>query len=132
MMYQFYVFHQSNKLNIRNGEGDIDRMTGLAVKGRKRSGGQSVDRMSNDALNAAGVTFINQDMHINQGAKMTIAFCKNCYKQFTYLDNNKKCWMCSACGRSNEFIVKEVVPAENLINQILTGMHVCFEYKDEN
>ena len=121
-----------NKLNIRNGEGDIDRMTGLPVKGRKRSGGQSCDRMSNDSLNCSGVCFVNQDIHINQGAKMTIAFCKNCYKQFTYLDNNKKCWMCSACGRSNEFIVKEVVPAENLINQILTGMHVCFEYKNEN
>lgn len=120
-----------NKLNIRNGEGDVDRITMLPVKGRKRTGGQSVDRMSIDALMSAGVTHVSQDIHINQGAKMTIAFCKNCNKQFTYMDNDKKCWICSACGRSSEFIVKEVVPAENLINQILTGMHVCFEYKDD-
>lgn len=120
-----------NKLNIRNGEGDIDRMTLLPVKGRKRAGGQSCDRMSNDAIMAAGCTYINQDIHINQGARMNIAFCKNCNKQFTYLDNDKKCWMCSSCGRSSEFIVKEVVPAENLINHILTGMHVCFEYKED-
>lgn len=120
-----------NKLNIRNGEGDVDRITQLAVKGRKRSGGQSVDRMSVDSLISAGISYINQDIHINQGAKMTIAFCKNCHKQFTYMENNKKCWMCSGCGRSSEFIIKEVVPAENLINHILTGMHVCFEYKDD-
>ena len=120
-----------NKLNIRNGEGDVDRITQLAVKGRKRSGGQSVDRMSVDSLISAGIAYVNQDIHINQGAKMTIAFCKNCHKQFTYMENNKKCWMCSGCGRSSEFIIKEVVPAENLINHILTGMHVCFEYKDD-
>ena len=27
-----------NKLNIRNGEGDVDRITMLPVKGRKRTG----------------------------------------------------------------------------------------------
>ena len=130
MQYQRQQHLVENKLNVRNGEGDIDRITGLAVKGRKRSGGQSIDRMSNDAIMAAGACYINQDIHINQGAKTTIAFCKNCNKQYTFYDNNKKCWLCHNCGRS-DFIIKEVVPAENLINQILTSMHICFEYKNK-
>ena len=48
----------------------------------------------------------------------SLEFPKNCNKQFTNLDNNKKCWMCSGCGRSSDVIVKEVVPAENLITII--------------
>lgn len=120
-----------NKLNIRNGEGDLDRISGLSVKGRRRSGGQSVDRMSNDAINASGAVMINQDIHLNQGAKTTIAFCNKCHHQFTYYSQDYKSWFCQNCGRHTDFTIKEVVPAANLINYILTGMHVCWEYKTE-
>lgn len=130
MHYQRQQHLVENKLNVRAGEGDIDRVTSLPSKGRRKNGGQSVDAMSCKCYFAAGASNVYQDFHINQGAKTTIAFCRWCNKQFTYYDNKKKTWICSSCGQTNDFCIKEVVPAENLMNQIMTGMHICFEYTD--
>lgn len=121
-----------NKLNVRAGEGDIDRISGLPVKGRKRAGGQAVDRMSVDSLNASGAVMLNRDIHLEQGAKMSVAICNKCKRQFTYYSKEYKCWFCTTCGRHSDFTIKEVVPAQNLINHILTGMQVCMEYRTED
>ena len=117
-----------NKLNVRCADGDYDKVFGIPVKGRKRSGGQSVDRMSNDAIICSGSMRLNKDLHLRQGAHMTIAICNVCHKQFTYFSPDYQAWVCMRCGRHQDFTIKEVVPAENLINQVLTGMHVCFEF----
>ena len=132
MQYQRQQHLVENKLNIRAIDGDMDKVSGLAVKGRKRNGGQSIDRMTVDAINASGAVLFNLDTHLNQGAKMTIAICGICHKQFTYYSNDYKCWSCACCGRHNNFIIKEVVPAENLINHIFAGMALTFEYKKTN
>lgn len=120
-----------NKLNVRNGTGDVDKISGLAVKGRKKSGGQSVDRMSNDAINASGAVILNKYLHLEQGAKTTIAFCKHCHKQYTYFSKEYQCWFCVNCGRHNDFIIKEIPPIQPLINQVMTGLHIIPEYKEE-
>ena len=60
---------------------------------------------------------------------MTIAICGICHKQYTYYSTDYKCWFCSCCGRHSNFIIKEVVPVQNLINHVCTGMHLTFEYK---
>lgn len=119
-----------NKLNIRGGTGSIDPITGLPVKGRKRNGGQSVDRMSNDCINAAGAAHLNKDIHLNQGAKMRIAVCGKCNGIKTYFSNEQKCWFCSNCGRHSDFIIKYVPPATNLISQVLNGLHISLDYRE--
>ena len=129
MQYQRQQHILENKLNIRAFEGEVDKITGLAVKGRKRGGAQSIDRMSNDSINASGAVMLNRDLHLESGAKTTIAICGICHKQYTYYSKNFKCWFCSCCGRHNNFIIKEVVPAEMLINHIFNGMHIAFEYR---
>ena len=129
MQYQRQQHLVENKLNVRAIDGDIDKITGLAVKGRRRNGGQSIDRMTVDAINASGAVLFNRDTHLNQGAKMTIAICGICHKQYTFYSTDYKCWFCSCCGRHNNFIIKEVVPVQNLINHVFTGMHLTFEYK---
>ena len=40
-------------------------------------------------------------------------------------------WICSGCGRHDNFIIKKVTPATMLINQIFAGMHIGLEYKEE-
>ena len=129
MQYQRQQHLVENKLNVRAIDGDVDKITGLAVKGRRRNGGQSLDRMTVDAINASGAVLFNRDTHLNQGAKMTIAICGICHKQYTFYSNDYKCWFCTCCGRHNNFIIKEVVPAQNLINHVFTGLHLTFEYK---
>ena len=129
MQYQRQQHLVEDKLNIRSIDGDFDKITGLAVKGRRRGGGQSVDKMTVDAINASGAVILNNDIHLNQGAKMTIAICGICNKQFTYYSADYKCWFCSCCGRHSNFIIKEVVPTQNLINHIFAGMSMTFEMR---
>jgi hypothetical protein len=130
MHYQRQQHLVENKLNVRAGDGDIDRVTQIPIKGKRRGGGQAFDVMSCKCAFASGVTNVFQDIHANQGAKTIVAFCRWCNKQFTYFDNKKKVWVCSGCGQTQDFCIKEVIPAENLINNVLCGMHVCFEYQD--
>ena len=132
MHYQRQQHLVEDKLNVRSIDGDFDKVSGLAVKGRKRKGGQSIDRMLVDSINSSGAVILNRDIHMNQGAKMTIAICGMCNKQYTYYSSQHKCWFCSCCGRHDNFIIKEVIPAEVLINQIFTGMHFTFEYRQSN
>ena len=130
MNYQRQQHLVENKINVRAGEGDIDRITQLPLKGKRKCGGQSLDLQSNFAMYASGVQFILQDYHLNQGAKTIVAFCRTCHKQFTYFDVKKNAWVCSNCGYGTDFCIKEVVPAENLINQIFNSMHIGLEYDD--
>ena len=130
MHYQRQQHILEDKLNVRSiNDGDFDKVSGLCVKGRKKKGGQSIDRMIVDSMNASGAEIMNQSMHIDQGAKMTIAICGICNKQYTYYSKQYKCWFCSCCGRHSNFIIKEVTPAEVLINQVFTGMHLTCEYR---
>lgn len=131
MQYQRQQHMTENKLNIRWGNGDFDKIFQIPVKGRKKSGGQSCDRMSNDSIIGAGCMELLKDIHLNQGAKMKIAVCNKCHKQYTYYSLDHSGWVCSKCGKHTDFTVKEIIPVENLINHVLTGLHICFEIKDE-
>lgn len=132
MQYQRQQHLVEDKLNVRAGTGNIDRITGLPVKGRKKHGGQSMDRMSWDSFNSAGCMNLNRDLHLNQGAKTEIAICNKCHCQFTYKSKSSGKWICTSCGSHNDFLIKEVVPTQNLINSIFVGQHICFNYKEEN
>ncbi len=121
-----------NKLNIRGGVGDCDKISGLPVKGRKRSGGQSVDRMSNDAINTSGAVLLNRNIHLEQGAKKLTSYCKHCHAEFTYISSDFKCWFCANCGRHQDFLVTEVPPIQPLINQIFNGLHFGIDLKEVN
>lgn len=132
MQYQRQQHLVENKLNVRAGVGDVDRMSGLSVKGRKREGGQAVDRMSNDSINSSGAVRLLRDIHLEQGAKQTIAVCDHCHKQFTYFSKDHQCWFCSSCGRHQDFTIKEVPQIQPVINQVLTGLHIAMEYRRED
>ena len=131
IQYQRQQHLTENKLNIRCGNGDFDKIFQIPVKGRKKSGGQSCDRMSNDSLISSGSMELLRDIHLNQGAKMKIGICNKCHKQYTYYSMDYSGWVCSKCGKHTDFTIKEVIPAENLINQILTGLHITFEVKED-
>lgn len=118
------------KLNIRNG-GPIVIETGQPMKGRKHNGGQSSDRMSFDAHNAAGICEIIRDLHLNQGSQTTIGVCNICKSPFGYYNKENKRWVCPACGVHTEFTIKNVPPASVLMFNILNGLHIGIEY-DEN
>lgn len=121
-----------NKLNVRGGAGDCDKVSGLPVKGRKKAGGQSVDRMSNDAINTSGAVLLNKFIHIEQGAKTLVAWCNKCHAQFTYYSTDFKCWFCAKCGRHQEFTIIEVPPIQPLINQIFNALHYRVELREKN
>lgn len=130
LQYQRQQHLVEDKLNVRSIDGDIDKISGMAVKGKKRVGGQSLDRMTNDALNSAGAVLFNQNTHLYQGANMEVAVCNYCHKMFTYYSQHYRCWFCSSCGRHDNFTIKQVVPASMLINHIFAGLHLCVEYKN--
>ena len=131
MQYQRQQHLVEDKLNIRSIDGDVDKIFGMAVKGRKHQGGQSLDRMCNDAITASGAVIFNKDTHLEQGANITIAVCGFCNKMFTYYSKDMRSWICTGCGRHDNFIIKKVTPATMLINQIFAGMHIGLEYKEE-
>jgi DNA-directed RNA polymerase beta subunit len=115
------------KLNIRNGGPRIPE-TGQPTHGLKKDGGQSVDRMGNDCCNAAGISDINRESHLNQGSKMTVAVCNKCHSMFTYYHKQRRCWVCHRCGIHSDFTIKIVPPATILLLNILNGLHVALDY----
>jgi DNA-directed RNA polymerase beta subunit len=117
------------KLNIRVG-GSRKFDTGLPEKGRKHKGGQSVDRMSFDSHISAGIANIIRETHLNQGAKIKTGICRKCHTTFCYLNYVTQEWICPACGNHSEIIIKEIIPAANLMFHILNGCHIAVDYYD--
>lgn len=115
------------KMNIRNG-GPKSMDTQQPTKGRKRGGGQSLDRMSQDTFAAAGICGINRDAHLEKGSKTLIAVCNQCHSMKTYYNEQRKCWICTNCGAHSDFELKYVPTATNLLNQVLHGLHVSLDY----
>jgi hypothetical protein len=115
------------KINVRNG-GPRDPITGQPVKGRKRNGGQSLDHMTFDAQNAAGVTGILRDLHINQGSFMYSGACRRCNTMNCYFNQETENWTCPYCGPHVDIVVKKIPPATNLLQGLFNGLHVGLDY----
>lgn len=115
------------KMNIRNG-GPKSIDTQQPTKGRKRGGGQSLDRMSQDTFAAAGINGINRDAHLEKGSKMLVAICNECHSMKTYFNEQRQCWICPQCGAHSDFELKYIPIATNIINHILNGLHVSMDY----
>jgi DNA-directed RNA polymerase beta subunit len=115
------------KINVRNG-GPRDPITGQPVKGRKRNGGQSLDHMTFDAQNAAGVIGLMRDLHINQGSYINTGCCRRCNTLNCYYHNELKVWSCPVCGTHPDIVVKKIPPATNLLQQLFNGLHVGVDY----
>lgn len=115
------------KMNIRNG-GPRSIDTYQPSKGRKRGGGQSVDRMGNDSLFAAGINLVSRDAHLARGSSTTIGVCNKCHCIKCYYHDSRKCWICPICGAHEDIIVKELPVASPMITHILNAMHLNIEY----
>ena len=115
------------KMNVRNG-GPRSMDTQQPSKGRKRGGGQSIDRMGNDSLFAAGINFINRDAHLARGSSELTGICNKCHCIKCYYHDKRKCWICPVCGAHEDILVKEVPVASNMITHVLNGLHLNIEY----
>lgn len=115
------------KLNIRNG--GPKRLDSLqSTRGRKSGGGQSLDRMSMDCFSASGIGLINRDAHLQRGSMMKIGVCNKCHSIKTYYQRHRKQWVCPACGAHEDFTIKWMPPAANLITHNLNSLHVGIDY----
>ena len=118
-----------NKINIRNG-GLKQPTTGQPVGGRKRTGGQSIDRMAADAFIASGASNIIRSTRLEQGSKIKIGFCQRCHCPQCYLHAETMEWICPSCGKHPNIIVREIPPAANLIMHVFNAAHVAIDYYD--
>lgn len=116
-----------NKLNIRNG-GPRDETTGQPVRGKKRGGGLSFDRMSFDDQNAAGIEEIIRTSHLEQGSKIKIGICQRCHGTMCYYHAETKEWSCPNCGNHYDIMIREVPPASVLMMHVLNAAHVGIDY----
>lgn len=115
------------KINVRNG-GPRSLITGQPLKGRKHYGGQSLDHMTYDAEVAAGICYVMQDLHINQGSCMHSGVCNRCHSLLCYYNKAAKAWTCPTCGKHPNITVKELPPATNLLVHIFNGLHIAIDY----
>ena len=118
-----------NKLNLRC-FGPVVPETGQPTRGKRRHGGQSVDRMSFDSQSAAGICEIMRDIHLNQGSKITMGVCKKCNCTLGYQNAITHEWVCPQCGKHDEFIIRDVPPATMLMTHALNGAHIALDYVD--
>ncbi len=115
------------KINIRNG-GPKDKITFNPTKGRRRLGGQSIDRMGSDCLYSSGIHALRMDELLNRGSKLKIGICNRCHSMKSYYNKTSKCWACTQCGMHPDFTIKHVPHASNLINHIFNALHVSIDY----
>jgi DNA-directed RNA polymerase beta subunit len=120
-----------NKLQVRNG-GKRDMLTMQPTAGRKKGGGSSIDRMSNDSLTAQGNANIFRALHLDMGSKIRIGNCPICKSIQCYFNRELRCWCCPHCGRNKYIIVKEIPPAANIISSVFTGLHMKINYEEIN
>jgi DNA-directed RNA polymerase beta subunit len=116
-----------NKLNIR-WDGPRIFTTNQPLKGKRRGGGQSIDRMSFDSHVASGICEIQRDMHLNQGSSIKIGLCNRCNSCMCYFNKKYKRWQCQRCGMHHEITIRDIPPATNLMNHALVGLHIGLEY----
>ena len=115
------------KMNVRNG-GPRSIDTQQPSKGRKRAGGQSIDRMGNDDLFAAGINLVNRDAHLARGSSTKIGICNRCHSVKGYYHDQRKCWICPQCGAHEDMLIKELPVASSMIAHIFNAMHLNLEY----
>lgn len=120
-----------NKLNVRNG-GPKDETTNQPIRGKKRGGGLSFDRMSFDAHNAAGISEIIRTSHLEQGSKIKVGICQRCHNTLCYLHADTKEWICPNCGKHPDILARDVPPAAVLVTQVLNAAHVGIDYYTED
>jgi len=129
-----YLERQSHlteeKLNIRNGGPRVPE-TMQPTRGRRNNGGQIIDKMSFESFSAAGSFELLRNTFLYQGSKIRIGICGKCHYTMGYFHALSQEWVCSRCGRHDEFIIKDVPPASVLLTHILTGCHVGIDYKAE-
>lgn len=118
-----------NKSNIRN-RGPRDPVTGQPTKGRKRGGGQNMDRMGFDANVASGICELIRDSRLNQCSKIKIGICNRCHCTMGYFDAPTKRWVCPRCGPHPEITIREVPTASTLLLHIFNGLHIAVDYFD--
>lgn len=123
-----------SKQNIRN-HGSKDPVYNLPPRGKNRAGGPAFDPYSVTAMGAAGVNYINDDFHYNQGSKMEIGFCKLCKNVMCYKKTNKysgkSAWVCPNCGEHSEIIPRFVSCSFPLLQHIFKGLHLGIEYFED-
>lgn len=100
------------------------------MKGKKRQGGQSADRMTFDCHVAAGINEIVRDMHLNMGSCIKIGICRRCHSVMGYYNAERREWICPRCGAHQDFIIREMPHASGLMNHIMNGMHISLDYFD--
>jgi len=117
-----------DKMQIRNCSGAYDPLTFQPTKGKKNSGGVSIDRMSTDAIISSGAINTKNDIIIERGSRMEMGICNicksiNCYSK--YNETFKKTfWRCPVCGPHNDFTVHLMSPAVNIFEQYMNGLHL--------
>jgi DNA-directed RNA polymerase beta subunit len=115
------------KLNVR-WDGPRIFTTNQPLKGKRRGGGQSIDRMSFDSHTASGICEIQRDMHLNQGSSIAIGCCDRCHECMAYYNKNHGQWCCQRCGLHHEIAIRDMPPATNLLNHALVGLHIGLRY----
>ena len=115
------------KMNVRNG-GPRSIDTLQPSKGRKRGGGQSLDRMGNDDLYAAGINLVNRDGHLVRGSSTKIGVCNRCHSIKGYYHEQRKCWVCPQCGAHEDIVVKELPVASSMIAHVFNALHLNIDY----
>lgn len=129
-----------DKMQIRNCEGAYDPLTFQPAKGKKNTGGVSVDRMSTDAIISSGAINTKNDIIIERGARMEMGICNicksiNCYSKLNEL-NKRTQWRCPTCGPHNDFTIHLMSPALNVVEQYMNGLHLSLRldmnYREEN
>ena len=118
------------KLNIRC-HGSRNAITLQPLKGRKRNGGISIDRMCNDCMLACGANLLNRDAHLKRGSEMLVGVCNRCHGMKTYYHETTKSWCCSGCGYHSDFELKYMPPASVLINHVFNALHISLDYYPE-
>lgn len=115
------------KMNIRN-HGPKDPITRMPTKGRRKLGGQSLDRMSSDSMLSSGIHAIRADEFLNKGSFIKVGVCTRCNAFNAFYDKNKNAWKCPNCGYHSEIEIKKVPHASNIIREIFQGLHIAIDY----
>ena len=130
------------KINIR-ARGATDPIYNQPTRGKRVGGGLTVDgKLSLNAMNAAGINYVNKDFHLNQCSKMVIGFCKLCHNVACYRITHENQvgraikkyheWRCPCCGKHDQIVPRQVSCSFPLLNHIFNGLHLELKYYDED
>ena len=123
------------KLNIRC-KGGKDSIYRMPTRGKKLDGGLTIDgKLSLNAMNSAGINFIQKDFMLNQCSKIEIGFCQICHSTMCYRILNEKDhangWCCPCCGRHSKITPRLVSASFPLLCHIFYGLGLELKYYDQ-